>query len=126
MSGHIQQRLRRRGSEGDSPDLDEPRLADAVERGRTICVIGVYRTFWSLLDPDDPSIVTGGSHDPLIEPSAALTNALRDLIYIDNVVFTTGIADGGDHFIVASGEVVLACRITHVPKSALGLLETTA
>ena len=84
-------------------------------------VIGVYRTYWSLLDDNDPSIVTGGSHDPLLEPAVTLTDALRDLMYIDNVVFTTGLADAGDHFIVASGEADLACRITHIPKSAFGL-----
>ena len=33
------------------------------------------------------------------------------------VVFTTGVADAGDHYIVASGEVDLACRITHMPKA---------
>jgi predicted GH43/DUF377 family glycosyl hydrolase len=50
----------------------------------------------------------------LIEP-------IKDLMYLNNVVFSTGIADGGDHFIVASGEADLACRITHIPKSAFGL-----
>jgi predicted GH43/DUF377 family glycosyl hydrolase len=39
-------------------------------------------------------------------------------MYLDDVVFTTGIADAGDRFIVASGEADLACRITHVPKDA--------
>ena len=33
------------------------------------------------------------------------------------VVFTTGVADAGDHYIVASGEVDLAYRITHMPKA---------
>ena len=33
------------------------------------------------------------------------------------VVFTTGIADAGDHYIIASGEADLACRMTHVPKA---------
>ena len=33
------------------------------------------------------------------------------------VVFTTGVADAGDHYIVASGEADLACRITHMPKA---------
>jgi hypothetical protein len=28
-----------------------------------------------------------------------------------------GIADAGDHYIVASGEADLACRITHIPKA---------
>jgi hypothetical protein len=32
-------------------------------------------------------------------------------------VFTTGIADAGDHYVVASGEADLGCRITHIAKS---------
>jgi hypothetical protein len=32
------------------------------------------------------------------------------------VVFTTGVADAGDHYIVASGEADLACPMTHMPK----------
>ena len=32
------------------------------------------------------------------------------------VVFTTGVADAGDHYIVASCEADLACRI-HMPKA---------
>ena len=55
-----------------------------------------------------------------MEPSPALTEPLTDLLYLDNVVFTTGIADGGDHWIVASGEADLACRITWLGKDALG------
>jgi predicted GH43/DUF377 family glycosyl hydrolase len=84
-------------------------------------VVGIYRTYWSLLDAKDPSAVIGGSHEPLLEPAPALTEPLKDLMYLDNVVFSTGIADGGDHFVVASGEADLACRITHLPKSAFGL-----
>ena len=38
-------------------------------------------------------------------------------MYLTNVVFTTGIADAGGHYVAASGEVDLACRITHIPKS---------
>jgi hypothetical protein len=34
------------------------------------------------------------------------------------VVFSTGIVEEADHFVVASGEADLACRITHVPKEA--------
>lgn len=58
------------------------------------------------------------SHDPLIEANPALTDPIKELMYIDNVVFTTGIVDAGDHYVVASGEADLACRITHIPKSA--------
>lgn len=83
-------------------------------------VVGIYRTYWSLLDHDDPSIVLRSGHDPLIEPDAALTEPIKDLMYLDNVVFTTGIVDAGDHYIVASGEADLACRITHIPKAAFG------
>ncbi|MDH7971107.1 glycosidase [Sphingomonas sp. AR_OL41] len=80
-------------------------------------VIGIYRTYWSLLDRDDPSIVLRTSDVPLIEPDAMLTDPIKDLMYIDNVVFTTGIVDAGDHYVVASGEADLACRITHIPKA---------
>ena len=57
---------------------------------------------------------------PLLEASPDLTAPIDDLMYLRDVVFTTGIADAGDHFVVASGEADLACRITHVPKSAFG------
>ena len=82
-------------------------------------VVGIYRTYWSLLDPADPSKVLATSDAPLLEAAPALTEPLRDRMYLDDVVFTTGIADAGDHWIVASGEADLACRITHVAKTAL-------
>ncbi|QQN74583.1 glycosidase [Croceicoccus sp. YJ47] len=81
-------------------------------------IVGTYRTYWSLLDPGDPSQTLATQHEPLMEANEALTQPLSDAMYIDNVVFTTGIADAGDHFVVASGEADLACRITHVPKGA--------
>jgi predicted GH43/DUF377 family glycosyl hydrolase len=79
--------------------------------------VGTYRTFWSLLDPDEPWRVLRAGVTPLIEADADLTDALRDMMYLRDIVFTTGIVDAGDHFIVASGECDLACRITHVPKT---------
>ena len=78
-------------------------------------IVGIYRTYWSLLDPADPSVIIASSHTPLLSPEAELTKPLEDIIYIRDVVFTTGIAEAGDRFIVASGEADLACRITHVP-----------
>ena len=49
------------------------------------------------------------------------TNAVRPIarqMYPPTpVVFTTGAADAGDHYIVASGEADLACRIAHMPKA---------
>jgi predicted GH43/DUF377 family glycosyl hydrolase len=81
-------------------------------------IVGIYRTYWSLLDADDPSRVIATDHAPLLEASVALTTPHESLMYVRDVVFTTGIADAGDHFVVASGEADLACRITHIPKSA--------
>ena len=37
----------------------------------------------------------------------------------NELVFTTGIVEHGDAYILASGEADLACRITHIRKSAL-------
>ncbi len=79
-------------------------------------VVGIYRTYWSILDKDDPSITVATEHSALLEPNPALTEPLKDQMYLDNVVFTTGIADAGDFYVVASGEADLACRITHIAK----------
>lgn len=80
--------------------------------------VGTYRTYWSLLDPERPWEVLATSHPPLLEPAPALTEPLADRMYLSDVVFTTGIADAGEHFVVASGEADLACRVTHVPRAA--------
>ena len=80
-------------------------------------VVGVYRTYWSILDRDDPSVTVRTDHAALLQPAPDLTAPLADGMYLDGVVFTTGIADAGDHYVVASGEADLACRITHVPKA---------
>ncbi|MCW1987406.1 glycosidase [Novosphingobium capsulatum] len=83
-------------------------------------IVGIYRTFWSLLDEADPTRILAEGEVPLLEPEPALTQPLEDLLYLRDVVFTTGVIDQGDRFIIASGEADLACRITHVPKDALG------
>lgn len=80
-------------------------------------IVGIYRTYWSLLDRDDPAQVLRTEHAPLLEPNAELTRPIEHQMYLRDVVFTTGIADGGDHYVVASGEADLACRITHIPKA---------
>ena len=84
-------------------------------------IVGIYRTYWSILDRDDPGRVLDTRHEPLLEANPALTRPIEHQLYIRDVVFTTGIADGGDHYVVASGEADLACRITHIPKSVFGL-----
>ena len=80
-------------------------------------IVGIYRTYWSILDKDDPSQILRTDHAPLLEAAPELTRPLEDRMYVRDVVFTTGIADAGDHYVVASGEADLACRITHIPKS---------
>jgi predicted GH43/DUF377 family glycosyl hydrolase len=82
-------------------------------------VVGIYRTYWTLLDLDDPAVTLATSDTPLLEPAPALTEPLKDRMYLDNVVFTTGIVEDGDHWIVASGEADLCCRITHVARGAV-------
>ncbi|MCC2979191.1 glycosidase [Sphingomonas sp. IC4-52] len=82
-------------------------------------VVGIYRTYWTLLDKDEPWRTLHTQHQALLEPNPELTAPLKDQMYLDNVVFTTGLVDGGDHWIVASGEADLACRITHIPKDVI-------
>ena len=77
--------------------------------------VGIYRTFWALLDKEDPlKIIRMEDSLPLLEADPALTSAIRNQVYLDDVVFTTGIAEHGNDFIVASGELDLACRITRI------------
>lgn len=81
-------------------------------------VTGTYRTYWALLDREDPSRIRAvHDHTPLLEPRPDLTAEIQGLKYLSGVVFTTGIVDHGEVYIVASGEDDLACRITHIPKS---------
>ena len=81
--------------------------------------VGVYRTFWALLDLDDPSrILRLEDEKPVLEANPELTRPIAHQMYLPTpVVFTTGAADAGDHYIVASGEADLACRIAHMPKA---------
>jgi len=102
----------------------QPVLTDAgwlmIYHGvETRAKVGVYRSFWALLDRDEPwRILRLEDETPLIEAKPTLTAPIAHQLYLPTeVVFTTGIADAGDHFVVASGEADLACRITHIPKS---------
>lgn len=81
--------------------------------------VGVYRSFWALLDLDDPSrILRLEDETPLLEAEPVLTRSIAHQMYLPTpVVFTTGIADSGESYILASGEADLACRITHLPKA---------
>lgn len=81
--------------------------------------VGIYRSFWALLDRDEPwKLLRVEDEEPLLEANPALTAPIAHQLYLPTeVVFTTGIVDDGADYIVASGEADLACRITHIPKS---------
>jgi beta-1,2-mannobiose phosphorylase / 1,2-beta-oligomannan phosphorylase len=87
-----------------------------VERRETV---GVYRSFWALLALDDPGrILRLEDEAPLLEAAPELTRSIADQMYLPTpVVFTTGIAEAGDQYVIASGEADLACRLTHLPKA---------
>jgi predicted GH43/DUF377 family glycosyl hydrolase len=79
--------------------------------------VGVYRSFWAILEKDDPmNILRLEDGVPLLEANASLTETIRHQVYLNDVVFTTGIAEHADNFILASGELDLACRITSISK----------
>ncbi len=80
-------------------------------------IVGIYRTYWSLLDKNDPARLIRSGSAPLLEANADLTRPIEHQMYLRDVVFTTGIVTHGDYFVVASGEADLACRITHISKS---------
>ncbi|MGN6621582.1 MAG: glycosidase, partial [Sphingomonas sp.] len=84
-------------------------------------VVGIYRTYWSLLDRANPGRVIASGKEALLEANHDLTADLADQMYVHDVVFTTGIAEHGDVYVVASGEADLACRITHIPKERFAI-----
>jgi predicted GH43/DUF377 family glycosyl hydrolase len=59
--------------------------------------------------------------EPLLSPNATLTQPIDHQMYIRDVVFTTGVVDAGDCYIVTSGEADLACRITRLSKTVFEL-----
>lgn len=85
-------------------------------------LVGVYRTFWALLDAENPTrILHLEDTQPILEANPSLIEPIQDQLYLSDVVFTTGIVDAGDHYVVASGECDLACRITYIPKKRFAL-----
>jgi predicted GH43/DUF377 family glycosyl hydrolase len=77
--------------------------------------VGIYRTFWALLDREDPSkILHLEDSTPLLASKQELTAVMKEKLYLTDVVFTTGIATYQDDYILASGECDLCCRITRI------------
>ncbi len=84
--------------------------------------VGIYRTYWALLDRDNPQhILHMDLKSPVLEAAPHLTKEMEEIKYIEDVIFTTGIVEMGDLYIIASGELDLCTRITHIPKSEFEL-----
>lgn len=84
--------------------------------------IGIYRTYWALLDKTEPWVILHlDMLNPVLISNPELTKQMSDSIYIEDVVFTTGIVKHGAMYILASGELDLCIRITHIPKSKFNL-----
>lgn len=79
--------------------------------------VGIYRTFWAILAKEDPSKILH-LHDAtaLLEANPVLTSRIASQVYLNDIVFTTGIAEHNGDYILASGELDLACRITRISK----------
>ncbi|SDK72644.1 Predicted glycosyl hydrolase, GH43/DUF377 family [Catalinimonas alkaloidigena] len=103
---------------GGTPPLKTPQgwlmLFHGVERRG---LVGIYRTFWAMLDANDPHHFLHLEPQPLLEARPELTADQTEGIYLTDVVFSTGIAPHNDVLVVASGELDLCCRITHIPQS---------
>lgn len=81
---------------------------------------GIYRTFYAILNKEQPEdIIHVRDRVPLLESNPQLTVSFADKVYLKDIVFTTGIATAGNEFVVASGELDLACRITHISDEIL-------
>ena len=80
--------------------------------------VGIYRTFACLLDKENPGIILKTFYDtPVLESSPELTADPALSKYIKDVVFTSGISETNENYILSSGELDLCCRITHFTKS---------
>ncbi len=90
-------------------------LFHAVEDNQNV---GIYRTFFALLNREKPyQIEHIDFESAVLEAEPDISHKLCESKYLDDIVFTTGIVEQKDFFIVVSGELDLCCRITHIPKS---------
>src|SRR3546814_1074413 len=69
----------------------------ALVTGVQTCALPI--SYWSLLDAREPWRVLHSEEVPLIEADPALTRPIEDLLYLRDIVFTTGVVDAGDHLI---------------------------
>lgn len=80
-------------------------------------IIGRYRTFACLLDRNSPSKILNINYTtPILEHNPKLSYSFKNDKYLEDVVFTSGIEEYSDNYILASGELDLTCRITEIKK----------
>lgn len=83
-------------------------------------VVGIYRSFSCLLDKEHPyKIISTNYNHPILESNPSLTTDLNLNTYVSDIVFSTGIVQHNNKYIIASGELDLCCRLTHVDKKIL-------
>ncbi len=122
IRSHVKSKMTSRIGGGAPPILTEQGWLSLWHGVESNDGVGIYRTYATLMDRDDPTRIIATGQQPLLEPAPDLTMALEDSLYLKDIVFTTGIVDAGDHVIIASGEADLACRITHITKEEISRL----
>ena len=91
-------------------------LFHGVERSK-INTIGKYRTFAMLLNKENPSEIHAISKRPVLQSNNKLKNQIQgDILIEEDIVFTTGIVLNNNNYIIASGELDTATRITVVSR----------
>jgi len=79
--------------------------------------VGKYRTFAMLINKNDPNEIKAISKEPVLQYNEDLKNQIKGKLLIEkDVVFTTGIASYDADYIIASGELDTATRLTRVSK----------
>ena len=79
--------------------------------------VGKYRTFSMLIDRKNPENIIKVSKKPILEHNAKLKEDIKSkLLFKKDIVFTTGIVENDQNYIIASGELDTATRLTIVDK----------
>ena len=79
--------------------------------------IGKYRTFSMLIDRKNPEKIIKVSKKPILEHNTKLKEDIKSkLLFEKDIVFTTGIVENDHYYIIASGELDTATRLTIVDK----------
>jgi hypothetical protein len=76
-------------------------------------------TDYLILRPDDVDLTRSPLRRSIAEATYVMGAFNPGLARVpnSNLLLMVCVADAGDHYIVASGEADLACRITHMPKA---------